>query len=166
MPEGVARRVLALGYRRLINNSFQREKGRKDSRAVFFLLFSSSSSRILLIRAGGEILFVSRNNNKGESFKGILINGEETRCGKYNTEDENERKVERIFVKSMDGGKRVRVELQCRPMRDAIFTIVHGWWLFVERREKSVCAPFFIQQQELLQPSTVNQPSIKTKCSP
>lgn len=85
---------------------------------------------------------------------------------KYNTGDENERKVERIFVKSMDGGKRVRVELQCRPMRDAIFTIVHGWWLFVERREKSVCAPFFIQQQELLQPSTVNQPSIKTKCSP
>lgn len=60
----------------------------------------------------------------------------------------------------------MRVELQCRPMRDAIFTIVHGWWLFVERREKSVCAPFFIQQQELLQPSTVNQPSIKTKCSP
>lgn len=163
MPEGVARRVLALGYRRLINNSFQREKGRKDSRAVFFLLFSSSSSRILLIRAGGEILFVSRNNNKGESFKGILINGDAL---KYNTGDENERKVERIFVKSMDGGKRVRVELQCRPMRDAIFTIVHGWWLFVERREKSVCAPFFIQQQELLQPSTVNQPSIKTKCSP
>lgn len=80
MPEGVARRVLALGYRRLINNSFQREKGRKDSRAVFFLLFSSSSFRILLIRAGGEILFVSRNNNKGESFKGILINGDALRA--------------------------------------------------------------------------------------
>lgn len=73
-------RKIVLGYRRLINNSFQREKGRKDSRAVFFLLFSSSSSRILLIRAGGEILFVSRNNNKGESFKGILINGDALRA--------------------------------------------------------------------------------------
>lgn len=68
------------------------------------------------------------------------------------TWDGNKRKVERIFVKSMEVGKCVGVELRCRSMRDAIFTIVQRWWWwwFVKKREKSVRAPFFIHREEKL----------------